>query len=88
MAPEVIKQSAYDYQADIWSLGKLWNVASKVKLLSGITAIELAKGEPPKSDQHPMKALMSIPNDAAPELDGDFSRGSLRFLKTFPSNAP
>ena len=45
----------------------------------GITAIELAKGEPPKSDQHPMKALMSIPNDAAPELNGDFSRG-----KTYP----
>ncbi|CAG5113405.1 Oidioi.mRNA.OKI2018_I69.chr2.g7516.t1.cds [Oikopleura dioica] len=78
MAPEVIKQSAYDYQADIWSLG--------------ITAIELAKGEPPKSDQHPMKALMSIPNDAAPELDGDFSRDFKQFvascLNKEPQNRP
>jgi len=78
MAPEVIKQSAYDYQADIWSLG--------------ITAIELAKGEPPKSDQHPMKALMSIPNDAAPELNGDFSRDFKQFvascLNKEPQNRP
>lgn len=59
MAPEVIAceqqlDQSYDCRCDVWSIG--------------ITAIELAEGDPPLCELHPMRALFQIPRNPPPGL--------------------
>ncbi|KAF6768785.1 hypothetical protein AHF37_06500 [Paragonimus kellicotti] len=78
MAPELIQRCAYDFKVDVWS--------------TGITAIELAKGEPPNADLHPIRALMFIPHNPPPQLTGDFSKNFRDFVESclvkVPENRP
>lgn len=66
MAPEVIEESLYNEKADIWSVG--------------ITAMELANGIPPYAHEHPYKALLLIPMNEPPRLEGQFSKSFKDFV--------
>eukprot|EP00026_Physarum_polycephalum_P000066 Phypoly_transcript_00066.p1 GENE.Phypoly_transcript_00066~~Phypoly_transcript_00066.p1 ORF type:complete len:2446 (-),score=572.43 Phypoly_transcript_00066:272-7609(-) len=55
MAPEIGDASRFNGKADIWSLG--------------ITAIEMAQGQPPYSDMHPRRAMHMIKQKPPPRLE-------------------
>jgi len=54
MAPELIRGADYTCEVDVWSLG--------------ITAIEMAEGEPPLMREPPLRALLIITVKPSPKL--------------------
>lgn len=69
MAPELIKGQEYGCGIDIWSLG--------------ITAIEMAQGEPPLMREKPLRALLLISVKPSPKLknkEGNYSKTFEHFI--------
>lgn len=80
MAPEIIAESAYERQVDIWSLG--------------ITAIELAQKEPPYWNLPTMKAMYMITSKKPPTLEdpedwsSEFNDFIAQCLQSKPDSRP
>merc|ERR1719223_2087578 len=54
MAPELIRGLSYGDKVDVWSMG--------------ITAIEMAEGEPPHIHEPPLRALLLITTQGTPAI--------------------
>ncbi|CAD8195459.1 unnamed protein product [Paramecium pentaurelia] len=69
MSPEILVKSRYSKKTDIWSLG--------------ITAIEMAEGEPPYAHIHPIRAMFAIKNNPPNSLtdQSKWSREFNQFVK-------
>ncbi|CAD8189864.1 unnamed protein product [Paramecium octaurelia] len=69
MSPEILLKSRYSKKTDIWSLG--------------ITAIEMAEGEPPYAHIHPIRAMFAIKNNPPNSLtdQSKWSREFNQFVK-------
>ncbi len=69
MAPELIRGLSYGDKVDVWSLG--------------ITAIEMAEGEPPHINEPPLRALLLITTQGTPQLKNPTVRTPLPWLCWF-----
>eukprot|EP00924_Labyrinthula_sp_SR-Ha-C_P001155 maker-scaffold_7-snap-gene-15.42-mRNA-1 protein AED:0.04 eAED:0.04 QI:0/0.33/0.5/1/1/1/4/166/430 len=76
MAPELIKALEYDGKVDVWSLG--------------ITALEMAQGDPPLIDEQPLRAMLLIAVNPAPRLDEPekWSKQFVHFVKSCLTSTP
>jgi len=74
MAPEVIHNSTHTVFTDIWSLG--------------ITAIELATGQPPYYNLTPVKVMFKIMRENPPRLGKPFSNSFREFVSMCLQRVP